>query len=728
MRGRRAARGAGALLAAVALLISLPALAGAQPASKHAKRAAPLQVTVNSMNPIIPTPTATPSTITFELTVTNTTSAPLRDVQVSLERGSPIVSQTALDQTIAGHNEAIAGLPIPATKTVAPLQLPANDSKTTTFTTTTSTVDNHKGICLCTPAGTYWIYPLTFTASDSTGQHLGTATTFLPAAYSKPSPVQVSWLWPLLEHPHRFTASTVFTDDELAGTVAPSGRLARALDVVAQLPSSVPLTLVIDPELLDELEVMATGHYTVSSGGKRVPGTGQAAATAWLTQLSEILATHPGVQVALTPYADPDVESLTRNKLSWSSDMPVTMAANVQRALGERIPVTSLAWPAGNAVGQSTLDALARSGVSTVVLGSSAVSPHVDNRGVPSGAAGLRAAGSPVTALLTSPAVEKAAASAVTLDGSGTGALPTLLAELSVRVAQEPTSAHTALITPPRYVDADVNAAATAITQSSTSLFTRPVALSTLTSENLGTARGRLLKAPASAATLPQEVIDAAHTVTDALPALAAMFGSNDQGASALLTNLPIAVQRTESAAWYGQGASATLKSHAAQLVREIGNIKQGVRIVRPSSGSYTLASDNSPLPITVENDLNYAVRVRVRVATTNGLPGFTARETAQVIEAHSKRTVHVPTNVERSGRIQVQAELLTPDGILLGSPVPLNVHSTALGVIGIVITVVAGAVLLLALLIRLLRRLRARRRPPRPRPLERPDPVTAAP
>ena len=54
-----------------------------------------------------------------------------------------------------------------------------------------------------------------------------------------------------------------------------------------------------------------------------------------------------------------------------------------------------------------------------------------------------------------------------------------------------------------------------------------------------------------------------------------------------------------------------------------------------------------------------------------------------------------------------------SPDDIQLGAAVFLSIHSTALGAIGVIITVSAATVLLLALLIRLIRRLRN----PRPAP-----------
>jgi hypothetical protein len=86
-----------------------------------------------------------------------------------------------------------------------------------------------------------------------------------------------------------------------------------------------------------------------------------------------------------------------------------------------------------------------------------------------------------------------------------------------------------------------------------------------------------------------------------------------------------------------------------------------------------------------------------------------------------------VPTHVDRVGLIPIAVSLRTPDGLKLGKSMPLTIRSTALGTIGVVITIVAGCVLALALIIRFTRRMRARGRaqPTQPTP---PDAATTEP
>jgi hypothetical protein len=56
---------------------------------------------------------------------------------------------------------------------------------------------------------------------------------------------------------------------------------------------------------------------------------------------------------------------------------------------------------------------------------------------------------------------------------------------------------------------------------------------------------------------------------------------------------------------------------------------------------------------------------------------------------------------------------LTTTTDVVLGRPLALSVHSTALGTVGVVITTVAGVVLVLALIVRVVVRLRRRRTAP---------------
>ncbi|MDT4914448.1 MAG: hypothetical protein QOC66_3576 [Pseudonocardiales bacterium] len=724
MKFRRTFARAGAV-AATAVLLATAAGPAAPATARTSSRADTVRMTVESVSPSTPTPSATPKSLTVNIRLENTTDAVLRKVRLVGERGEPIGTQVELDKSLAGAAAPpSSGIPIPPIRQET-VDIPAQASVTVPFITRYSVADDGSGLCLCAQAA---VYPLYFSAhvlgDGGVDQRLGVVATYLPSFYENPAPERVNWIWPLIDRPHRLFSDTVFTDDQLAGTVALGGRLDRALQVVQEVGPTIPLTLMIDPELIDELAVMAgAGGYTVQSDGQPVPGTGQAAAAAWLDRLRLVLATDPLVQVELTPYADPDIESLNRQGLSWTNTMPPEMKTRVSEALPGPSLGATVAWPASGAISANTLRILAARGTSTVVINASAVTPRTAEGAVQAGLARVETGGTDLAAALLSPAVEKYVNKAVVTDGAA--ALPQLVAELAVRAAQEPDAEHAVVITAPRYVDPSVPAAVQAIKDTSRSTFAKPVSLRTAVSGGLlPTARSRLAPVPASAAALPATTLAAASRVATALPDVTSMLTPTarkgvvtrpDPAAQTLLASLPVANQRAESSAWRQPDPANRIagEAYARAMTDRIDSIENGVQIVRPSSGAYTLASNTSPLPITVDNKLPYPVTVRLTVTTdVNGLPGFSTTDIGlQTVDSNQKRTLNVPTKTERSGRIKVHALLLTPNRVPLGESVPLTIRSTALGAIGVIITIAAGVVLALALLIRFGRRLRKSRR-----------------
>lgn len=696
-------------VASAAVVLSGLALP-ATPASAGTTAANSVAITVDSVTPLVPTPTTTHTPLTFALTITNRTNAPLTNVHILAERDEPIQTQSQLDSAIASGQPMPSSIPIFTAKPLT-LNLGPREVVTKVFTTSTSIPDDGKGLCLCAKAA---VYPLFFSAhtTDANGvdQSLGYARTFLPTSFGKPAKVQVGWLWPLIDRPHRLTKDDVFTDDTLAASVATGGRLARALDVVQSVENAstpdVPITLLVDPELIDELAVMATGKYTVRSGSAAKAGTGASAAAAWLAELHDLVAT-PSVDVQFTPYADPNVETLTRQGLSWSSTLPAAVAKRIADVLGP-LPPATLTWPVGSALGANTLRALVKDGTSTVVLDSRAVTPASGLNGL----ARLSVGGTDVAALLTSASIEKYAADALTVGGQGRAALPQLISEVAIRAIQEPDVPHSLLIAAPRYVD-PADGADKIIEYVSSSLFTTTTNAATMVSGALlPTGRSQLGKAPVTPPALSDSTLTSVTSVTHELPALTSMIETrNDPDAQTFLAGLPVGVQRLESSGWSGTGAATAGDQLGGDLVQQVANTLNGVHIVRPASGTYTLASSNSPLPITVENDLPYAVKVRIAVQAANNGPDFKASSIGvQSIDANSKRTLHLPTSVERTGRIRVQAQLSAPNGTPLGAQLDLTIRSTALGIVGVIITIVAGVVLALALIVRFVRRLRHRR------------------
>ena len=169
------------------------------------------------------------------------------------------------------------------------------------------------------------VYPVLLNVNgtvDGDQRRVGELPTFLVQQPVVPAArTAVGWLWPLTERTHRGPTGE-FLDDGLADSIAPGGRLDRALAVIERLPGStapggtqivpaIPVALAIDPALVEELELMAAGPYAVD--GVADAGRGTDAAAAFLDRLTAVAAVHP---VVALPYGDVDVDSLDAAGLS----------------------------------------------------------------------------------------------------------------------------------------------------------------------------------------------------------------------------------------------------------------------------------------------------------------------------------------------------------------------------------------------------------------------------
>lgn len=698
------------------LILALPLVVTvAAPTAAATKRSISVELTVVDVTPSAPARTSTPAPLTITVTVRNSGGTDLKGVSIRATRGTPIVTQTSLTTSIKVSDPTPDGLSIKA-KTPVSVDVPAGMTVPATFSTTTSILDDGRGLCLCDNV----VYPIRMSAYVSTPAaeevRLDTVTTYVPSILRKVTPVKVSWVWPLIDRPHRLAGDTVFFDDILADSVS-GGRLDNALRTLELLDDDVPVTVVIDPELLDELEVMATGKYQVRAIGATTsaPGSGQIAARDWLTRLKTLLADSPALQVVLTPLADPALQALTHDDLSWSTTLSSATTARISDALVGRPLRSDIAWPAEGAITSKTLDVLAEKGSSTVLLSSSSVAPS-SSAGLTNSVAVLRTPSGPVTAAMTDPVTQRQVALATdsgSNDATRASALPILTASLAVRAIQAAASASYAVLTPPRYVNADAATAARTINETSSETFSLPSSLRDLAAGDAA-APSRLTGGTAAELSMPAALVSDIRTVIEAVPAVRALLSASPN-AEPVIAALPAALQRLKSTAWrsapgnpYGADLGIPL---AAALSARMDSYLTGVRIVSPSSGSYTLGSTNSNLPVTVENTLPYTVRIQVQVTAVQGLPGYTGKLTGAKIAPNSLQTVQVASRVERSGRIPVEAQLLTTNQMPLGNPVPLSVDSTVFGVIGVLITVIAGGILVIALLVRLVRRVRRRRR-----------------
>jgi hypothetical protein len=143
------------------------------------------------------------------------------------------------------------------------------------------------------------------------------------------------------------------------------------------------------------------------------------------------------------------------------------------------------------------------------------------------------------------------------------------------------------------------------------------------------------------------------------------------------------------------------------------------VTIVTPT-GSYTLATEHSPLPLALHNGLAVPIRVRLHLDVP---PGMTVTDPGEIELPPGYLPMRVPIEVNFTQRVAIDVALRTPAGVPLGEPVRLSVHSNAYGKVLFAITMSAAAVLVALAGRRLWHRFRGQ---PDRADLDRPDPPDA--
>jgi len=153
---------------------------------------------------------------------------------------------------------------------------------------------------------------------------------------------------------------------------------------------------------------------------------------------------------------------------------------------------------------------------------------------------------------------------------------------------------------------------------------------------------------------------------------------------------------------------------------RTVDDLFGAVTIVNPG-GSYTLATEHSPLPLALRNDLPVPIKVRLQI---DAPPGMSVTDMGDIVLPPGYLPLKVPIEVHFTQRVAVDVALRTVDGLPLGEPVRLSVHSNAYGKVLFFITLSAGAVLVLLAGRRLWHRFRGQ---PDRADLDRPDPIDVA-
>jgi hypothetical protein len=622
--------------------------------------------------------------------------------------------------------------------------------------------------------GFFGVYPFAVEAlgSDAEGPNdvVGRTPTFLTWVPSGGGfrPTRLAWVLPLTDAPNR-AATPVFPDDHLATDVGVGGRLNTLLAAGTRVgpgvlrpavpgrpqppdtQQTVPVTWAADPALLQSLADMSDGYRVAKNHGRSSSlGSGQPAATTWLDVFRRTLRAGPvGDALLALPYANVDVTAVTRAGLDSDLAAAVSHGRDVATSVTGVAPTARLGLPPGGFVTTKALDNLVASGVRTVVLRESAL-PLTNNLiYTPSAGAPLVASSTDVTALLydetlarivaTADRTALAAAAKPTPQPTSTPseqtpspnpaqqaptAAPTtarlleqrFLAETALITAERPLDSRDVVVVPPPGWDPVPGLATSMIEDTGRVPWLAPTSLTAMTAASPEDSPEREpLTYPESAASaeLPNSYLsDKSHGVVAIRKDLTSFRSILAPPIGPTAVSLDDATLRAESASWRDDlsGALALRQEVADDLAtkRAAVNISSSRRII-------TLASRRGTIPITISNDLDQAVVIRLQLSAVSSARLTAPVTDTQTIAAGRKLTNEVKAVVNQAGLFPVKAQLLTPDGEPYGPPVTLRLRSTAYGQLALGITAGALGALFLAVVIRLIRRNRRRQASPEP-------------
>lgn len=706
---------------------------------------------------------STPGQLTITGTLTNTGDRHVNGLQASVGRGQPTQSEAATERALNGTStsEQTPGIPVPGElapggKLPFTVQVPLTGP----------------GSLNATQPGTY---PAELDLSAAGGRVAGgdfllpvVAPPGAPAPPPAHPPMPASLLLPIVDYPRmeqkeRPGAPTVLADDDLASSLQPGGRLnnlAKGVrDGMRQISPQAAqgVCFAIDPDLVDTVASMQGGYQVRQQDGSVRPGSGAEAARHWLGDLRTAVRGHC---VAQLPDTDADVSALARAGLPdvvrGSMD---NYGSNVLRRSLSVEPRNDVIWPAGGALNQPAAQALASGGVRTAVLNPEAmttprnslrpatlqrsgmqalsVDPLVstalnpDHRARPNQTAPTPEGGDSLTAEKAVAALAFRSTTGHQPDAHpviapprrwsvGSGDVATLLSGLDALARNgyvKPTE-----LPEPKPQQAQQSAQQGTSPQSSNPAAPQPGQPSQPGQQGQQGQQGQGDQTPQP---IPADLAYPSWAARDEIPPAVVKrvaqqnFKVGDLFRSSLKdpqVNLDPAdvtsplrdgLLHGASNAWRGNpGAANEWVDRGTETLERTLN---GVQVARIAPIS--LADSNSPIPVTVNNQLPITVSVKLRAPAPAGVAIDMSSMDRLRIPARGNRLVFVPANVQRPGPFTLDISATALDGTQLGWPTELQAESNVYGGVTRVITFAAAALLFLLSGRRLVRRiLRARR------------------
>ncbi len=712
------------LLSACAVIAAAAVLTGGAASRASAQQAATPLVTV-TITSVSPQYAQAGQTVTVKGFIQNASAAPVSGLTVRLRSSAQAFTSRDSLQTYADGLE-LADYPIPGAAT--PVAGPVRPHASVAWTIRLKVSDI--GI------SAFGVYPLAAEADNSAGTELSVDRTFLPywparhSGYLRPQPMTVSWIWPLIDTPQQGACPGLLSN-YLATSLRSGGRLSTLLAAGQAYSAADHLTWAIDPALLGDVQTM-TRRYVVGSGatcagGKTLPADADAAA--WLNRLRQATASQA---MFLTPYADVDVAALVRQNMSRDLARALQLGRSVAAgalgrsptagiSAGEASRLATMAWPAGGIASYPVLEALAANKISTVILDSTTMPPRSTFPPTPSAITSTpNGVGGVMRVLLSDDTITRLLGSADSPSEPASTQFAVeqrYLAETAMIAAEDPEVSRAVVVAPPRYWNPPAALADKMLAETAAAPWLRTANLG-----QLATARHPAGQVPRSS----PDAVSHDELRGSQLRRLSQLEYSIQVLQGIRLSASPrldYAVAGAESSAWRGGGAADQARL-IGRLASYVESQQHDLRVI--SQPHVTLGGLGGTIPVSIDNQLGYPVRLRLEVLLPPG-SGITLKSHPDVVVTGSKRNgsrpLTVPANTVITVRLTFRASsvgsttmdvrLLTPGYVALpGSQVRMTVQATHYGTIALIIIAAALGIFMLTSASRAMRRGRPHDRP----------------
>ncbi|MFG2982828.1 DUF6049 family protein [Streptomyces sp. NPDC048258] len=685
---------------AVVLLAGTPVIAALvySPAPKaQAAQAAAVDIQLTSMTPAAPVKS---DTLTISGTVVNNSPETINDAHVGLRVGPLLADRSSIDEA-ADRTSFRAGTDpgeIDPAYAVKIASLPSKVSQQFSLTVPVNKLDLDKD-------GVYQLgVSLSgVTESRPSEQVLGIKRTFLPwqpdAAAKR---AQLTYVWPLISTTH-VTAETgsdetqtpVFLDDSLAEELRPGGRLER----MVALGKELPITWVIDPDLLYTVDAMTKGYRVRVPGGKPVQGKNKAVAEQWLSSLEAAV---QGKKVVALPFADPDLASLAHHGKDVSGTLgqlrPATDKAKQAVETVLHVPAsTDFSWPVDGAIDPSIVNVATSAGAHNILTRSDSLSESGALGYTPSAA---RPIGAGATAVVADAELSTAFEGDMLSAGNSTLATQRFLAHSLALNLQHTDEQRSFVVTPQRMPTASqVETMAGALRALQAGRWTQPGDLEAAAAAKPDPAAATQVPGagqyPESLRKqeLPVTAFEKIRTTQNALDHFKVILAAPDR------VEIPFGntTNREMSTSWRGHPVEAAL--YRDQVQAYLIGLTEKVKVIPKSDA--TLSGHSATIPVSVQNSLVQDVHdlvLRVKSANPTRLMFGDKGEAEQqvTVQGDHTQTVKFTANATASGPVEVSAQLFTKDGVPYGKERKFTVDATE--ITPTVMLVIAGGVLLLVL------------------------------